>query len=299
MTYQNPSSTNYFQFLPNSPVDEADILILPVPWEQTVCYKAGTSLAPAAILKATEQLEYYEEDIAWSPMKHMQVCVLETIASQATQFHSHLTNTISRLPKDNLLIALGGEHSITPALIKGRMPQNGSVIYLDAHADLRKTYQGSEYSHACAAYQILNQGYSLIMIGIRSIFEEEVKYLADITTFMDRKLNMEKVIQCISELTGPVWLTIDMDVFNPALVSGVGTPQPGGIDWYQCLDILEAVFFNKNVEIYGMDIVELIPEPSHVSEITAAKIMQKAISFWGKAHGFEHKIQNGSQINLK
>ncbi len=288
MTFQNPSSTDYFQFLPNSPVDEADILILPVPWEQTVCYKSGTSLAPAAILKATEQLEHYEEDIAWSPMKHMKVCVLETIASQTIKFHTNLTNTVSKLPKDNLLIALGGEHSITPALIKGRMPKNGSVIYLDAHADFRKTYQGSEYSHACAAYQIFTQGYSLIMVGIRSIFEEEVEYLNKITTFMDRKLDMEKVIHCISELTGPVWLTIDMDVFNPALVSGVGTPQPGGIDWYQCLDILEAVFFNKNVEIYGMDIVELIPEPSHVSEITAAKIMQKAISFWGKTNGFEH-----------
>ena len=296
MNYQHSDSINHFQFLPNSPVDEADILILPIPWEQTVCYKSGTSLAPMAILKATEQLEYYEEDVAWSPMKHMRVCVLETISSH--QFHTCLTNTVSTLPKDNLLIALGGEHSITPALIKGRMPKNGSVIYLDAHADLRKTYQGSEYSHACAAYQIFTQGYSLIMVGIRSISEDEVKYLADITTFMDRKLNIEQVIKCISELTGPVWLTIDMDVFNPALVPGVGTPQPGGINWHQCVDILEAIFFNKNLEIYGMDIVELIPEPSHVSEITAAKIMQKAISFWGKAHGFEHKIQNGSQMNL-
>ncbi len=288
--------TNHFQFLPNSSVDEADILILPVPWEQTVCYKSGTASAPTAILKATEQLEYYEEDSAWSPMKYMQICVLDAISphKDEAQFHTILANTTSKLPTDNLLIALGGEHSITPALIQGRMPKTGSVIFLDAHADLRKSYQGSEYSHACAAYRILTQGYSLIMVGIRSIFEAEVEYLASATTFMDRNLNMEQVIKCINELTGPVWLTIDMDVFNPALVPGVGTPQPGGINWYQCVDILEAVFFNKNVEIYGMDIVELIPEPSHVSEITAAKIMQKAISFWGKAQGFDRKIQNGA-----
>ncbi|MDM8565545.1 agmatinase [Candidatus Halobeggiatoa sp. HSG11] len=287
-----------FQLLTNSPVNDADILILPVPWEKTVCYKHGTALAPAAILEVTDQLEYYEEDIAWSPMKYMQVCVLESVAphKDEIQFHANLINIVNKLPTDNLFIALGGEHSITPSLIKGRMPKNGSVIYLDAHADLRQSYQGSEYSHACAAYQILSQEHSLIMVGIRSVFEPEVQYLSEITTFMDRGLNIEQVIKCINELTGPVWLTIDMDVFDPALVPGVGTPQPGGINWYQCLDILEAVFFNKNIELYGMDIVELIPEPSHVSETIAAKLMQKAISFWGKAKGFDHRKQNGSQI---
>lgn len=102
-----------FQFLPNFPVEEADILILPVPYENTVCYKHGTALAPEAILKATEQLEYYEEDVAWSPMKYLKVCVIPEIAENEATFHATLEKVSAELPRNNLLIALGGEHSIT------------------------------------------------------------------------------------------------------------------------------------------------------------------------------------------
>jgi len=301
--------TQLFQFLPNAPVDEAELLILPVPWESTVCYKPGTAQAPEAIIKAADQLEYYEEDAAWAPMKYMKVCVLEALkpknSDNEAAFHANLEKVAAELPFDNLLIALGGEHSITPALIQGRMPEPGCVIHLDAHADLRKSFDGSEYSHACPAYRILTQGYSMVMAGIRSLFEIEAERIAKdnkITVFMDRALrqqnNWANFIQYLTDLKGKVWLTIDMDVFNPALVPGVGTPQPGGFDWYQMVEVLDAVFFNPNIDLRGMDIVELVPEPSHVSEMVAAKLMQKAMSFWGKSRGFDQKAMNGSQTQV-
>lgn len=290
----------FFQSLPNSSITEADILILPVPWENTVCYKPGTAYAPEAILEATDQLEYYEEDVGWSPMQYLKVCVAPKVTT--TAFHTNLVKVTAALPKNNLLIALGGEHSITPTLVQGRMPQTGTVVFLDAHADLRKSYQGSEYSHACPAYRILQQGHVLVMAGIRSLFETEVDCIAStdkITMFMDRSLRKPKhwnqFLKQLGNLQGQVWLSIDMDVFNPALVAGVGTPQPGGLDWYQVVEVLEAVFFNKNIELQGMDIVELVPEASHVAEMTAAKLIQKAISFWGKAYGFDQKSLTGSQ----
>jgi len=291
----------FFQSLPNSPIGEADIVILPVPWENTVSYKSGTAAAPEAILDATDQLEYYEEDVGWSPMQHLKVCVTPKVIASVAAFHATLAKITVTLPSNNLLIALGGEHSITPTLIKARMPQ-GTVIFLDAHGDLRKSYQGSELSHACPAYRILQQGHFLIMAGIRSLFEDEIERIVSsdkISLFMDRNLrkpeHWQQFLEQLKNLRGQVWLSIDMDVFNPALVAGVGTPQPGGLDWYQVVEILEIVFFNKNIKLQGMDIVELVPEPSRVSEMTAAKLIQKAISFWGKAHNFAQKPLTGSQ----
>ncbi len=302
-------SSTPFQLLPNAPENEANILILPVPLEQTVSYKKGTCYAPEEILKATDQLEFYEEDMGWSPMKFMNVCVLDAIEpikhEMQAVFHARLEKITAQLPENNLLIALGGEHSITPALVKARMPTGGHVIQLDAHADLRPSYEGSEYSHACPMYRISEQGYTLTMIGIRSMFETEMDYITqkNITLFRDRILRKpeywQQLLEHLKTLEGPIWLTIDMDGFDPGYVPGVGTPQPGGLNWYQALEILETIFFNLNITLRGMDIVELIPDVTQVSEMTAAKLMQKAISFWGKAHKFDLKTQNGSQTQIE
>lgn len=302
-------SSTPFLSLPNTPIHEADVVILPVPLEQTVSYQEGTQHAPEEILKATDQLEFYEEDMGWSPMKFMKICVLDPIeplkGEIPAQFHTRLEKETAQLPENNLLIALGGEHAITPALVKARMPTGGHVVQIDAHADLRPHYDGSEYSHACPMYRIVEQGYSLTMIGIRSFFETEMDYIVqkNITLFRDRMLqksdHWQQLLEHLSTLQGPLWLTIDMDGFDPGYVPGVGTPQPGGLNWYQALEIIETLFFNQQSELRGMDIVELIPDSTQVSEMTAAKLMQKAISFWGKAHQFDHRPENGSQIQIE
>jgi len=299
--------TTQFLSLPNAALVDADVLILPVPHEQTVTYKRGTANGPEAILAASEQLEFFEEDMAWCPLQYMKLAVLPAVESVANEpeevFHRRLFETAGQLPGDALLIALGGEHSITPEMLFARMPKGGTVVHIDAHADLRPAYRGSIYNHACPMYRIRARGYRLIQIGIRSLHENEAVQIESddgITVWFDRALQRpgvwQQLLDQLASLSGPVWLSIDMDGFDPALIAGVGTPQPGGLSWYQGLDLLQALTENRGVDLRNIDIVELAPEPSRVSEMMTAKLVQKCISYWGKSKGFDQRPAQGSQV---
>jgi len=298
-----------FLSLPNASPADADVLILPVPHEQTVTYKHGTAKGPQAILAASEQLEFYEEDMAWSPLKKMRLAVLPAVEGVASEpeaaFHRRLFETAAQLPKEALLIALGGEHSITPDMLFARMPEGGTVVHIDAHADLRPSYHDSIYNHACPMYRIRDRGYQLIQIGIRSLNEDEATRIAaddGITVWFDRALQRpgvwQQLLDQLAALSGPVWLSIDMDGFDPALISGVGTPQPGGLSWHQGLDVLQALTHNSAVDLRNIDIVELAPEASRVSEMMTAKLVQKCLSYWGKAKGYDQRASVGSQTGV-
>lgn len=301
-------TTERFLSLPNFPAEQADVLILPVPYEQTVTYKPGTRQGPQAILAASEQLEFYEEDAGWCPAEHLKLCVLSPVDVEIAPqeaFHNHLHEKVKALPRDNLFIALGGEHSITPEMVFARMPEWGTVVQIDAHADLRPSYHGSIYNHACPMYRLRQKGYELIQIGIRSMHANEAKLIGSderITTYTDRALQRPEVWQTmigrLAALEGPVWLTIDMDGFDPSLIGGVGTPQPGGLSWHQGVDILETLMQNDGVDLRGVDILELVPEASRVTDMMGAKLVQKCLSFWGMARGYQQRPANGSQIGV-
>lgn len=304
------SDTSQFLAMPDASINEADILLLPIPLERTVSFKPGTAEAPRAILETTEQLEFYEEDAGWSPFKHMKLSVLPDFADDSSlsdaEFHAKLAEYVATLPKDTLFIGLGGEHSLTPSLVEARMPEPGTVIFLDAHADMRSSYEGSKYSHACPVTRLLQQGHKVVMAGIRSIYESEVEVIEknpNVSLFLDWDLRgkgqWESFLQKVNSLGGPVYLSIDMDVFNPATVPGVGTPQPGGFFWYQMIEVLESLFSRKEIDLRGVDMVEIVPEPSRVSEMTAAKLLLKVISFWGCAKGFNLKPEVGSQTLME
>ena len=300
----------HFLSLPNAPVTEADVLILPVPYEQTVTYRPGTAMGPEAILAASDQLEFYEEDAGWCPTEHMKLAVLPSVTKNADEseggFHRKLRETVAGLPVSPLFIALGGEHSITPEMVFARMPAGGTVVQIDAHADLRPSYHGSVYNHACPMYRIRERGYCLLQIGIRSLHAKEAHQITrdeGISTYLDRRLHKpdgwRKLLDHLSALQGDVWLTIDMDGFDPALIAGVGTPQPGGLSWYQGLDIVETLMANAQITLRGIDIVELVPEPSRVSDMMVAKLVQKCISHWGKARRFDLRAATGSQLGVE
>jgi agmatinase len=292
-----------YQSLPNASLESADIIILPIPHEQTVSGKGGTAGAPQAILEIGDDLEFYEEDAKWSPTKYMKV----RVESSLTEY-KQITNAITALniKENQFLISLGGEHSITPQITSSVLDKKSTILFLDAHADMRESYQGSAFSHATPTHHLLDQGHKIVLVGVRSIFENEAIRIAEdknITFFSDRALQKSKVqeelLSHISNLEGDVYLSIDMDAFDPACVPSVGTPQPGGIDWFLALDILETLFANTNITIKGADIVELIPEASNVSQVFAAKLLQKIISFWGKSQGFDKTEMNGSQMEVK
>ncbi len=291
-----------YQELPSVLIEDADIVINRVCWGGSVSGIEGTQNAPDAILIDTEQMEYYDEDLEYSPMQYMQVHVTKRIH----EFDKIKASFSGRSgDKNQLLISLGGDHSITPQLTLALLKKPTTILFLDAHADLRRSYMGDMNSHATPAFQLLKQGHNLLMVGIRSMFESEalrIKEDKNIICYMDRALRSEGVkrelLEKISNLEGDVYLSIDMDVFNPAYVPSVGTPQAGGIDYYFATDILEALFLKSSAKIKGVDMVELIPEESHVSQLFAAKLLQKIISYWGKSQGVERREKKGGQMDV-
>jgi len=297
-----------FQGLPNADIENADVLIQPICYEETVSNRTGTGSAPEAILEASRQLEYFEEDLAWSPMKYLWPAVLEPLAPElqesTAEYFNRIHHRITDLPADSLYIGLGGEHSVTPDQVCARM-NHGTIIIIDAHADLRESYRGNPYSHACPAWRLHQAGYRLLLIGIRSLFEDEARLIDEnpsIGAWTDRDLRhpelWSRLLYTLDSLEGPVWLSIDMDGFDPALVPGVGTPQPGGLNWHQGLDIIEKLIGNAGVDLRGVDILELIPERNQVSQTVAAKLMQKIISRWAHPRIKDFNHPQGAQMQV-
>lgn len=297
-----------FQGLPNASTEEADILIQPLYYEESVSNRAGTASAPQAILQASSQLEYFEEDLGWSPMKYLWPAVLAPLVpdhqESTADYFKRIHQRITQLPSEALYIGLGGEHSVTPDQVSARM-EHGTIIIIDAHADLRESYLGNPYSHACPAWRLHQAGYRLLLIGIRSLFEDEARLIDDnpsISAWRDRDLRhpelWSRLLYTLDSLEGPVWLSIDMDGFNPALVPGVGTPQPGGLNWHQGLDIIEKLIGNTEVDLRGVDILELIPEQNQVSQTVAAKLIQKIISRWAHPRIKNFDQPQGAQMQV-
>ena len=291
-----------YQSLENEVVSDADVVIQQIAFGESVSAKTGTEEAPASILEASDELEFYEEDMDWSPMKYLLVSVCESVSEYEKIKPSTKALNITN---KQLLISLGGDHSITPQITRALLKKPTTIVFLDAHADLRESYLGNEYSHATPVHHLLKDGHKLIMIGIRSLFETEairVKTDKNISYFSDRALQKqetkERLLALLASLDEDVYLSIDMDVFNPAYVPSVGTPQPGGIDYYFATDIFEALFLESSAEIKGVDIVELIPEESTVSQTFAAKLLQKIISYWGISQEFHKKEMQGSQMKI-
>lgn len=284
-----------FLDVPNVEAGMADVVILPVPYEATVSFKRGTAQAPAAILKVSDQLEHYEEDGRWCPTLQLKLHVASPLDRKQGEteeaYHARLHDVTTCFPEDALLIALGGEHGITPSIVGGRMKEPGTIVHLDAHADLRSSYQGSVYSHACPMYRIRQMGHRILQIGIRSLDQAEAERIeldSGIECFLDAQLQRpggwDAVLERLDGLTGPVWLSLDMDAFDPALVPGVGTPQPGGLNWYQVVEVFKIVLMHPKLDVRGVDIVELVPDRHRVGEMVAAKLVQKTMSFWGMMH---------------
>ncbi len=240
-------ATEYrFQYLANAPLGEAQIVFLPVAHDDTVCGRRGTADGPRAIFAASEQLEYYEEDLGWSPFLHMSPCARPELRREDGEteaaFHARIeaeAKAVYDSGGSRLLIALGGEHSLTPSVLAGCLDAPATIVVLDAHADMRETYQGSPYSHACTMYRLRRAGHRVMMIGLRSLADFEAPRIAGdegISAHWARHLRgspgRDALLDRLRALKGDVWLSVDMDVFDPSLVPSVGTPQPGGIDWH-------------------------------------------------------------------
>ncbi len=282
-------SSNGFLGLTNEIKSKNKVLVIPFGLESTVSYEGGTKLAPKKIIKASHQVELFDDELKKEPYKKFNLKTLkeEKIKKNLSQALNQLTRIINKtLNLKYFPIILGGEHSITPAIIKSfkKSYSNLTIIQIDAHADLRNQYLGNKNSHACAMRRCLDfKNVNIIGIGIRNICKEEFEFVKRnkerIKIFWSKdfsKKNITKIKNLVKNKN--VYLTFDVDGFDSSLMPATGTPEPGGLFWNDTLDILKSIFKNSNV--VGADINELAPKQNlHACDFLTAKLVYKILSY--------------------
>lgn len=282
--------------------ETARVVILPISYEATTTYRRGCQSGPYAILEASQQVEYYDEELERETGCEVGIYTHEIIADtrlgrsiSATEMLKVTQETVYELVNDGkFVIALGGEHSITTGVVEAYRQaytaEPFTVVQIAAHGDLRQEYEGSIYNHACVMRRIVDMGLPTVQIGIRAICKEEAQLIQEkqLTVFRAREIAqdpdwIEKAIQAIP--TEKVFLTIDLNGIDPTLIPGVGTPEPGGLQWYALCNFLQRLCNNYN--LIGCDVMELAPVvDSVVSQFTAAKLIYKIIGYQALAKGW-------------
>lgn len=274
-----------------SDLERARAVILPVPYEATTSFGGGTRGGPEAILSASRYIELYDQELDQEPYEVgiATLPALELTGAGPEEAHHELRQAYDALLdalKERFVVVLGGEHSITSAPVlawtdrlKGRRL---SVLQLDAHADLRPEYEGTRYSHASVMHRIRERA-DLIGVGVRALTREE-RQLArnsdEIRLFLAEEIQdgRDWIDRVLDRLMQDVYITVDVDCFDPSLVPATGTPEPGGLTWYPVLDLLRHVFRERNV--VGCDVVELAPIPGlHAPNFLVAKLVYKLIGY--------------------
>ncbi len=261
--------------------------VIQAPLENTTSFQHGTRNGPQAFLRASEQVELYDIE---SGLDFSKVGVTTLPAPKLEELDNVsalkiIENDVRRVVDHNLWpITLGGEHTISYApikVLKEKFPDL-CVLQIDAHADMRETYEGSPFSHACVMKRVSDMGIKVVGVGIRNYSQDEAaiiregrKYCAFHGHEVKDHLDAKKICK---ELTYNVYLTIDIDGFDPSECPGTGTPEPGGLRWYQVIDLMKQLFRDHNV--VGVDINEIMPiEGDSRTEFLAAKLAYKLIGY--------------------
>ncbi len=263
---------------------KARAVILPVPYEGTVSYQRGTSLGPHAIITASRQVELYDIELH-KDISRLPVLTLPEL-EPSTHSPERVVEEVREATEQNIhankfQVMLGGEHSITTGSVRAYAKKypDLSILQLDAHADLRGTFEDSKYNHACVMRRCRETVSRVVQCGIRNQSMEETlvikkkKWAPDI--FYRRAFAARDVV---SRLTKHVYLTIDLDVFDPSIMPATGTPEPGGILWDDFCSLLRTVM--KSVTVVGADVVELAPLPGLVApDFLAAHVVHKILAY--------------------
>jgi len=269
--------------------ETAAVWLQSIPYDGTSTWGKGADKAFPAFLEAAENMEIYDIETD-SEVYKKGIHILPEISENSTPekvFQTVYQKTKALLQENHFLTFFGGEHSISIGIIKAFYEKypDLNVLQLDAHTDLRPEYLGTPYNHACALHDA-SKHTNLVQVGIRSMDSVEKPFLnrsqcwfAEDMAFSDEW--MEKSLQ---QLTGPVYITVDLDVFDPSVMPSTGTPEPGGMDWNTVIRYLKKVFQHKNV--VGFDIVELAPIPQlKAPDFLVAKLYYKMLSYQFKYHG--------------
>jgi agmatinase len=265
--------------------EAAAIRILPVPYDGTSTWVKGADKGPQAILDASCNLEFYDietdsEIFRKGIFTELAVEGLDTPEQVAGAVHQR---TAALLDKDRFPVILGGEHSVSIGAFEAMASQydNLTILQLDAHADLRDEYEGSTHNHACVMARAKEHA-PIVQVGIRSMDVCEKANIDTSRAFFAHDicgwLTADWIERVVPLLTGNVYLTIDLDVFDPSIMAGTGTPEPGGLRWYDVIALIRAVCSQRN--LVGFDIVELCtPEHLWSCDFLAAKLLYKTLTY--------------------
>jgi agmatinase len=261
--------------------EDAFFHVIPVPYEDSVSYGGGTCLGPSAILTASEQLEVWDGKSKPAELGIYTAPVVDCFGEPEQVIERIANATKTTLAHHKMPVVLGGEHSVTWGVIKGFLDsgiKNIGVVQIDAHADLRHAYEDNLYSHASVMKRIVEQGVPLYQLGIRAYCEEEMEARKDFGVhYIDGDDIVPNNIQSITlpdDFPENVFFTLDIDGMDPSVFPSTGTPVPGGLGWYQTLNLFESVAKQRN--IIGFDIMEFAPIAGfHAYDFAAALLTYK------------------------
>jgi len=270
--------------------ERARAVLLPVPYEATTSYGGGTRMGPRAILEASRYIELYDQELDREPSE-VGIHTLPALEltregpDRAMAQLRELYGQVARACGDRFLLMLGGEHAVSSPAIRAQAERHDerlTVLQMDAHADLRPEYEGTPHSHASAMARVLDHA-DVVGVGIRAVSSEEMEVVrgSDAVTLVwaDEMWEDDRWMDRAMEALGPkVYLTFDVDYFDPSLVPATGTPEPGGGDWYRTLRFLRRVFRER--EVVAADVVELAPVPGlHAPDFLVAKLVYKLLGY--------------------
>lgn len=281
-------------------LEGAAAVILPVPYEATTSYGGGARWGPRAILEASRYIELYDQELDDEPARHgiHTLPAVELTRAGSTEAMAELEEVYGRFLEGvgaRFPVMLGGEHAVSAPAIRAtaaREKAEGrgrlSVLQLDAHADLRDGYEGAPWSHASFARRSVDLA-DFVQVGIRAVASEELEVIrsseAVSVVWADEMWQDDGWMERALDALGPrVYITLDVDYFDPSLVPSTGTPEPGGGEWYRTLAFLRRVFRER--EVVGMDVVELAPTPGlHAPDFLVAKLVYKLLGYRFEAPG--------------
>ena len=270
--------------MPNVAAEEADVIILPVPYDSTTSYHAGTRNGPDAIIRASQQMELFDLEFKKNIVDFVKIHTalpLEPDTDSPEKMVGRVEDVIKQIIQiGKFPVMLGGEHSITAAIKPFSFRySNLSVLQIDAHADMRDSWEGSKYNHACVMRRVREFCKNTVSVGIRSISQEDYEYIKQENVKVFYPFFRHTPQEIVNSLTENVYVTIDLDGLDPSVMPAVGTPVTGGLRWGPILRLMRELFARKNV--VGVDVVELIPRggTDTRSEDLASLLIYKMIGY--------------------
>ncbi|GGW92178.1 agmatinase [Salegentibacter mishustinae] len=277
-----------------SRIDDAKVVLIPVPYDGTSTWQKGSDKGPEAFLEASENMELYDIETRSEVYKkgiYLAPPVTEN-SSPEKMVEAVYKTTKNYLKQEKFVTIFGGEHSVSIGTIRAfnESFEDLTVVQLDAHADLRPEYEGSSCNHACAVHEASKKT-NLVQVGIRSMDVSEVEHMDENQVYFAHDLYEDWQDDAIGQMTPNVFITIDLDAFDPSILPSTGTPEPGGLFWYETLEFLKMMFKKKNV--VGFDIVELCPNKNErSSDFLAAKLYYKMLSYKFKYQNYNEEDED-------